>query len=64
MASRVDEKVLSWGKNPLKLPLFRAYLRFEISMNVPELMQLAHSREHFADVESCVFLLEDARIVE
>ena len=33
-------------------------------MNIPELMQLAHSREHFADVESCVFLLEDARIVE
>jgi hypothetical protein len=33
-------------------------------VNVPELMQLAHSREHFADVEPCMFLLEDTRVVE
>jgi hypothetical protein len=33
-------------------------------MNVPELVQLANRREHFTDVESCVFLLEDARIVK
>jgi len=44
--------------------LFRAYLRFKIPVNVPELVQLANRREHFTDVESCVFLLEDARIVK
>lgn len=33
-------------------------------MNVPELVQFANSCEHLADVEPCMFLLEDARIVE
>src|SRR5712691_3872261 len=33
-------------------------------MNVPELVQFANSREHFADVEPRMFLLEDARIVK
>jgi len=33
-------------------------------MDVPELVQFANSREHFADVESRMFLLKDARIVE
>jgi hypothetical protein len=40
-----------------------AYLRLEIPMYVSKLVQLADSREHFADIKSCVFLLEYSRIV-
>jgi hypothetical protein len=33
-------------------------------MNVSKLMQLANHREHFTDVESCVFLYKDVQIVK
>jgi hypothetical protein len=33
-------------------------------MDVTEFVKLCHTREHLSDVESCMFLLEDARVVE
>jgi hypothetical protein len=40
-----------------------AYLWLEVPMYVPKLVQLANGREHFADIKTCMFLLEYARIV-
>jgi hypothetical protein len=40
------------------------HLRFEVPMDVTEFVKLCHTREHLSDVESCMFLLEDARVVE
>jgi hypothetical protein len=37
-----------------------AYLWLEIPMNVPKLVQLADSCEHFADIKACMFLFEYA----
>ena len=33
-------------------------------MDVPQFMKLVYGCEHFADVESGVFFLEDARVIE
>lgn len=40
------------------------HLRLKISMDITELVQLADCSEHLADVEACMFFLENARIVQ
>jgi hypothetical protein len=40
------------------------YLWLEIPMYIPKLVQLADGCEHFADIKSCMFFLEYARIIQ
>jgi len=40
-----------------------AYLWFEIAVNISQFMKFVNSSEHLADVEPCMFFLEDTRIV-
>jgi hypothetical protein len=56
---------VGWLFGKVEMPFTKhiAYLRLEIPMYVPELVQLADGRKHFADIKSCMFLLEYARIV-
>jgi len=39
-------------------------LRFQITMDIAQLMQFIHTSEHLCDVETCVFLLKNARIIQ
>ena len=41
-----------------------AHLWLQVSVDVSQLVQLAHADEHLADVESCDLLLEHAGVVE
>ena len=40
------------------------YLGFQITMDVPQLVQLVHGHEHLANIESRNLLLENACVVE
>jgi hypothetical protein len=40
------------------------YLWLEVSVDVPEFVQLVNSSEHFADIESGMCFLQDAGIVQ
>jgi len=48
VATRVNEEVL-W---------------LEVTMDVTKLVQLADRGEHFADIESCVLLLQNTRVIQ
>lgn len=75
MTGRVDQEVLSPRGNialsdPAKSyphtiePEWETHLRFQVPMNIPQLVQLIHTHEHLRRVESSVFFLEDAGVVE
>ena len=70
VTGRVDQKVLRKGsfRQPSRSICRKtagiAYLWFQVSMNVTEFVQLAHSHEHLGRVESSVFLLEHSRVVQ
>lgn len=42
----------------------RANLRFQVTVDVPQLMQLVDSGEHFRHVEACMLFLEHSRVVQ
>jgi hypothetical protein len=58
----VDEEVL-WDNQNVSIRMEVAYLWFEITVNISQFMKLVNSSEHLADVEPCMFFLEDTRVV-
>ena len=65
MPGAVYQKVLLFHEDRSRESIRNmTYLWLEVSMNIAQFMKFIHSGEHLADIESCMFFLEDSGIIQ